>query len=328
METAKIRQSGYAIRHTYKEFVARYRFLIKNVKNHVDYRQATTKICNENLSETADFQFGKTKIFLREEHDKILERNRMEIYQKSVLIIQRFFRRIIFKKFLKKHRDAAIVIQKYWRSKGHKQKYVIMRHGFLRLQALIKSRTMSNEFRSLRENIITFQGYCRGFLTRKNLIGKLNEKSGKVAELILLRRKEEHDFKKAGNPQWREQAEANFASRLSNLHKELKIDKDVEEIPTKIETANINIEEDSKIVEDVFGFLNELNSPPSSNRKKEKPSFHVSKLLVYFEEKTKSIKRIPAKLLSRPVAYYEGSDYVEHYRPHEKPIAESYRSLL
>lgn len=333
METAKIRQAGYAIRHTYRDFVTRYRFLVKGVTIQMDSRLATKKICSEILKENSNFAFGKTKIFLKGDHDKILEDKRMEVYQKSVLILQRAFRRIIFQRFMKRHREAAIVIQKNWRARGYRTRYLIMKNGFLRLQAVLHSRQLEFEFRSLRKVITSFQAQCRGYLTRKNLVGKRDKKSRKVTEFIILRRKEEQEFKKLGNPMWREQAEANFLSRMKELNKELNIDKEKPRINTQI-----SIEEESKIVEDVFGFLNELSSPPPVNRSnKQKPSFNVSKLLTYFEEKSRNIKKIPSKLLSRPVNYYDGSDYVENYHKHSsrtppkhkpKPHRESYRNIL
>ena len=66
METIRIRRAGYPIRHTFAEFVDRYRILVSGVKpSHAeDCRAASTKICTAVLGE-ADFQLGKTKVFLK-----------------------------------------------------------------------------------------------------------------------------------------------------------------------------------------------------------------------------------------------------------------------
>ena len=48
METIRIRRAGYPIRHTFNEFVDRYRFLISGcppAHKVKDCRQATAKIC-------------------------------------------------------------------------------------------------------------------------------------------------------------------------------------------------------------------------------------------------------------------------------------------
>ena len=63
METIRIRRAGYPIRHTFQEFVERYRHLINGCPpaHKVDCRQATAKICQQVLGK-ADYQLGKTKV--------------------------------------------------------------------------------------------------------------------------------------------------------------------------------------------------------------------------------------------------------------------------
>ena len=66
METIRIRRAGYPIRHTFADFVDRYRILITGVgPSHVeDCKAASAKICKAVLG-NADFQLGKTKVFLK-----------------------------------------------------------------------------------------------------------------------------------------------------------------------------------------------------------------------------------------------------------------------
>jgi myosin VIIa len=66
METIRIRRAGYPIRHTFAEFVDRYRILASGVKpSHVeDCRAASNKICLAVLGDS-DFQLGKSKVFLK-----------------------------------------------------------------------------------------------------------------------------------------------------------------------------------------------------------------------------------------------------------------------
>ncbi|CRL00551.1 CLUMA_CG013811, isoform B [Clunio marinus] len=257
METAKIRKAGYAIRYSYKDFVNRYRFLAKGITIKTDVRAAATKICTEALSSIPTFALGRTKIFLKEEHDEHLEKMRSEIYERSIEIIQRGFRRILFRRFIKRHREAAIVFQKHFRARGYRQRFLIMRHGFHRLQAAIKSRELSGKYHDIRKSMIGLQARCRGFLTRLDLSGKITEKSRKMVEFAKLRVQEEQQLKREGNKHWKEEAESRFLARLTNLNKELKLDRE-NEIRRQ---HNINIEEQTKVVDDVFGFLSELQTP-------------------------------------------------------------------
>jgi len=69
METIRIRRAGYPIRHRFDDFVDRYRILVSGVgPSHVEEcRAASQKICSKVLG-GADFQLGKTKVFLKVRH--------------------------------------------------------------------------------------------------------------------------------------------------------------------------------------------------------------------------------------------------------------------
>lgn len=305
METAKIRKAGFSIRHNYKDFVLRYRILVKGITSKTEVRAAATKICAELLGTSSGYALGKNKIFLKENHDRHLEQMRADIYTRAVEVIQRGFRRIIFRKFMRKYRNAAVVIQKNWRARGPRISFLTMKRGFSRLQAVIQSREQSSKYQTLRENIVQLQARCRGLLTRRDLMGKISEKSRKMAELARLRVKEEQELKKAGHKAWKEEAEKRYLARMVLLNKELKIEK---------ERANPqnNVEEDYKVVDDLFQFLTELQTPqmkpkPAARQKPSQPTFRVSRMISYLEAKSRNLKHIPSKLLSRPVNYYDSS---------------------
>lgn len=304
METAKIRKAGFAIRHSYKDFVIRYRYLVKGITSKTDVRTAAAKICKESLSSMPTFALGKTKIFLKEEHDEHLEKLRSEIFARSIEIIQRGFRRIIFKKFLRRHRNAAIVLQKHFRARGYRKRFITMQRGFHRLQAAIHSREQRDFFHDIRKTVIGLQARCRGFLTRRDLSHKLSEKSRKMADFARLRVQEEQQLKRAGNSNWKEEAEIRFLARLTKLNQELKLDKE-NEIQRQ---RQINIDEQTKVVDDVFGFLSELQTPKMKPKNEQRsPTYKVSKLISYLEEKSRNLKHIPSKLLSRPVDQYDST---------------------
>jgi myosin-7 len=54
-------------------------------------------------------------------------------------------------------RAAAVVIQKNFRAYHGRKKYQQMRTGYMRLQALVRSRALSHKFRHLRGNIVRLQ---------------------------------------------------------------------------------------------------------------------------------------------------------------------------
>ncbi|XP_035917613.1 myosin-VIIa-like isoform X3 [Anopheles stephensi] len=290
METAKIRQAGYAIRHTYREFVERYRHLVPGIgaPHKVDCVQAAKDICRKVLVTVPDdYQFGMTKVFLKESHDYLLESERSRVYLHYVVLIQRAFRKVLFWRYLRRYRQAALVIQKHWRARGYRADYLTMRNGYRRLQAVIKSRAQTYAFGRLREAIVQLQAQCRGYLTRRNLQDRITYRARRMNEIIAMQRTEELQFRKSGNARWREDAEHNYWLRVDELNREMAAQQP-REAPHKLMAVlpqpTINVEEDNKIVDDVFGFLEGTTSPEPVPKRK--PSLAVSKMRQYFEEKT------------------------------------------
>ena len=174
METIRIRRAGYPIRHTFMEFTERYRHLINGCPpaHKVDCRQATSKICAAVLGK-ADYQLGRTKVFLKDAHDLYLEQERDRVLTRKILVLQRCIRGWYHRRRFLKMKAAAILIQKTFRAHNGRRKYLLMRTGYMRMQALIRSRILSHKFRHLRGHIVRLQARCRGALIRRSYEKKL-----------------------------------------------------------------------------------------------------------------------------------------------------------
>ena len=168
METIRIRRAGYPIRHTFQEFVERYRHLINGCPpaHKVDCRQATSSICKQVLGK-ADYQLGRTKVFLKDAHDLYLEQERDRVLTRKILVLQRCIRGWYHRRRFLKMRKSAILIQKTFRAYNGRRKYAQMRTGFMRMQAMIRSRILSHKFKHLRGHIVRLQARSRGFLVRR-----------------------------------------------------------------------------------------------------------------------------------------------------------------
>ena len=168
LETIRIRRAGYPIRHTFQEFVERYRHLINGCPpaHKVDCRQATAKICQQVLGK-ADYQLGRTKVFLKDAHDLYLEQERDRVLTRKILVLQRCIRGWYHRRRFLKMRASAILIQKTFRAYNGRRKYAQMRTGFMRMQAMIRSRILSHKFKHLRGHIVRLQARCRGYLLRR-----------------------------------------------------------------------------------------------------------------------------------------------------------------
>ncbi|XP_061387110.1 unconventional myosin-VIIa-like, partial [Musca vetustissima] len=315
METARIRRAGYPIRHTYKEFVQRYRILMRGLGplDKVNYRQVTEDICHKELSLKSDHQFGLTKVFLKDCDDALLEEERSRAILKAIVTIQRAVRRLIFKRYMEKHRNAAIVIQRNWRACKPRRDFLLMQRGFHRLAAKVQSRQLTYDFVQLRRRVTLLQARCRGYLARKEFRAKYAERLLKIRELRALRKQEEEQYRREGERRWKQHAEDNYQKRLKGIDP-LKKSPAPTPRATNTTTTNghvkpeeernnnnyIDDESSKKIVDDVFGFLNDADvSGPVGPNVKEKS--------LMFEKVLSKPRIIPTKLLSRPVNYYESS---------------------
>lgn len=182
METIKIRRSGYPIRHDYYPFVFRYRVLVSSIRGPVkkiDLHDAAKKICHKVLGTNADYQLGKTKVFLKDKHDLVLEQEYYRILKDKAVIIQKNVRRWLVRKDFEKQRQAAVTIQTAWRGYDQRKRYKQIITGFSRLQAVLRSRQLVSHYQSLRKTIIQFQAVCRGTLLRRQ-VGEMRRRGEKA----------------------------------------------------------------------------------------------------------------------------------------------------
>ncbi|XP_012501039.1 PREDICTED: unconventional myosin-VIIa isoform X3 [Propithecus coquereli] len=170
METIRIRRAGYPIRYSFVEFVERYRVLLPGVKP--AYKQGDLQGTCQRIAETVlgthdDWQIGRTKIFLKDHHDMLLEVERDKAITDRVILLQKVIRGFKDRSSFLKLKNAATLIQRHWRGHNCRKNYGLMRLGFLRLQALHRSRKLHQQYRLARRRIIEFQARCRAYLVRK-----------------------------------------------------------------------------------------------------------------------------------------------------------------
>ncbi|XP_071373725.1 unconventional myosin-VIIb [Centroberyx affinis] len=170
METIKIRKAGYPIRYTFDEFLERYRVLLKTSvcdPKTESKEKCCESICENVLAGEGDWKTGKTKIFLKDFHDTMLELERMKELNEKALLIQRVLRGYKHRRVFLRKKAAALVIQKHWRGHKGRKLYKVVQLGFARLQARVRSRQLHHQYKKEREAVIVLQAQARGFLARK-----------------------------------------------------------------------------------------------------------------------------------------------------------------
>ncbi|XP_047506953.1 myosin-VIIa-like [Pieris napi] len=253
METAKIRQAGYPIRHSYAEFINRYRLIVPGIPpvEKADCKEAAKKICVQVLKDQ-DFRLGHTKVFLKNHHDGILEELRHKVVINAVIKVQTNGRRFIYRRRFLRLRAAALTVQKHFRSRGYRNRYLIMRRGYLRLQAVLKCRELRKTFLNLRVFFTKLQTQIRGYLLRKMILDKRSIITAQLAQFKKDKEQSKLDTKSA---------EDEYEKKYTEFMRAVWIGKDV-----GVEAAQNNAFIDDRYVDDVFGFLKDTATPAGTVR--------------------------------------------------------------
>ena len=77
----------------------------------------------------ADYQLGRTKVFLKDAQDLFLEQERDRVLTKKIQVLQRCIRGWYHRRRFLKMRAAAVVIQKNFRAYNGRRKFKEMRTG-------------------------------------------------------------------------------------------------------------------------------------------------------------------------------------------------------
>ncbi|XP_010900118.4 unconventional myosin-VIIb [Esox lucius] len=171
MDTIRIRKLGYPIRHTFQQFLQRYRVLLKTTVCDPQTESASAccdAICKAVIVRQDGWRIGTTKIFLKDAHDSLLEWEReLELNRKAVIIQRVMLGRRDRKNFVKKRR-AVVMIQKRWRGYCELKLYRKLLHGLERLQSKIRGRLTRQRYLKEQAAVVTVQSHVRGYLARKS----------------------------------------------------------------------------------------------------------------------------------------------------------------
>ncbi|ELT99384.1 hypothetical protein CAPTEDRAFT_226057 [Capitella teleta] len=288
METIRIRRAGYPIRHTFSDFIERYRLLVSGIKppHMEECKSASNTICKSVLG-GADFQLGKTKVFLKDAQDAFLEQERDRVLTKKLVAIQKAVRGWHYRRKFRKMKSSCVAIQRYYKGYAERHRYENMRQGYMRLQALFRSRQLTHRFTALRGKMVNLQRHCRGFMDRQWYKRRLNSvivlQSGvrkiiaqkkytraraeyrKRLEADRLRKEEEEKLKRQMNSKKaKEEAERLHRERLARIEQDVIEEEEAREqeaIYKKKQIADAEKRrregpvDDSQMVDEIFGFI-------------------------------------------------------------------------
>ncbi|XP_078121206.1 unconventional myosin-X isoform X2 [Sander vitreus] len=196
LETVKIRRTGFPIRRPFQDFCTRYKVLMRGVMKADDPRGSCLQLLHLYDSSSAEWQLGKTKVFLRESLEHRLEKQREMEVLRAAMIIQAHVMGYMARKQYRKLLHCIVVIQKNYRAFYWRRKFLLLRWAAL-----------------------TFQKCVRGQLARRAYSQLLEEKKRREEEEERCRRMEEEMERERQRLEAERLArEAEEARRLEELH--------------------------------------------------------------------------------------------------------------
>uniref|UniRef100_A0A4W6F5I2 Myosin IXA n=1 Tax=Lates calcarifer TaxID=8187 RepID=A0A4W6F5I2_LATCA len=162
LETVRIRQSGYNIKYSFKDFVHHFRVLLPEGTSAT--REGIQQCLDQLNLEPDGYQVGKTMVFLREaERQRLQALLHGEVLRLIIMLQQRFRARLERKQFVRM-RDAAICIQvQAWRLWLHRRCTAA-----LVIQTAWRCHRAREAYLRVYNAVVQLQAICRGYLARQS----------------------------------------------------------------------------------------------------------------------------------------------------------------
>ncbi|XP_029309150.1 unconventional myosin-X [Cottoperca gobio] len=151
LETVKIRRTGFPVRRPFPDFCFRYKVLMRGVMMPDDPRGSCVQLLQLYDSSSADWQLGKTKVFLRESLEHRLEKQREMEVMRAAMIIQAHVTGYLARKQYRKLLQCIVVIQKNYRAFYWRRKFLLLRWAALTFQKRVRGQLARRAFSQLME---------------------------------------------------------------------------------------------------------------------------------------------------------------------------------
>eukprot|EP00930_Biecheleria_cincta_P069554 TRINITY_DN57282_c0_g1_i1.p1 TRINITY_DN57282_c0_g1~~TRINITY_DN57282_c0_g1_i1.p1 ORF type:complete len:1652 (+),score=454.86 TRINITY_DN57282_c0_g1_i1:128-5083(+) len=229
LESIRIRRAGYAVRRPFKEFFNRFRILAPHVAASgpdPDYRSLCQRLLTHveerlrregTVLDDKPSQIGHTRVFMKEEFERHMERLIVESAKRQVAMIQRCWRGFMQRRRYRAIREAALEVQAALRTNRAMRAYQELKqrhYAAVQLQASLRVVALREAFLRKRKAAVTFQRFARGWRCRRRLGGI---KSKAAAEK--LRRLREEEERRAAFEKAREEAQRKEEENRAELER-------------------------------------------------------------------------------------------------------------
>ncbi|KYO25295.1 unconventional myosin-IXb isoform B [Alligator mississippiensis] len=152
LETVRIRQSGYSCKYSFQDFVDHFHVLLPqgvspSKRNILDFFRKI-KLNSDN------YQVGRTMVFMKEQERQVLQGLLHEEVLRRITLLQRWFRTMLYRRQFLNLRQAAVIIQRCWRSYQNRKQAKA---------SLVDPLVLSNA-------AVILQSYWRAYLERRKFL--------------------------------------------------------------------------------------------------------------------------------------------------------------
>ncbi|KAM9854003.1 unconventional myosin-IXAa-like [Aulostomus maculatus] len=170
LETVRIRQSGYSIKYTFQDFVRHFHVLLPRGTSPT--KSGIREFFRRIHLPPAGYQVGNTMVFLREAERQRLQTLLHQEVLRRITTLQRRFRAVLERKHFVNMRQAACVIQRWWRCCLLRQPTIdpsVEEAAAVCLQAAWRSYRERRSFLQWRESAVVIQRSWRNCCHRRTL---------------------------------------------------------------------------------------------------------------------------------------------------------------
>ncbi|XP_034288533.1 unconventional myosin-IXa isoform X5 [Pantherophis guttatus] len=153
LETVRIRQSGYSCKYSFQDFVDHFHVLLP--RGTVPSKQNIEGFFKKTKTNADSFQVGRTMVFMKEQGRQLLQGLLHEEVLQRIILLQSWFRTMLYRRHFLSMRQAAVVIQHCWR------------HYQRRKEAEMEEESL-NHSAFLERAAVVLQASWRGYMARRS----------------------------------------------------------------------------------------------------------------------------------------------------------------
>ncbi|XP_048337740.1 unconventional myosin-IXa isoform X2 [Sphaerodactylus townsendi] len=175
LETVRIRQSGYSCKYSFQDFVDHFHVLLPRrvlpSKQNIQDFFRKTKIGLDN------YQVGRTMVFMKEQQRQLLQGLLHQEVVQRIILLQSWFRAMLYRRHFLNLKQAAVVIQSCWRSYQRRKQTeaedllndsAVFSQAAVVLQSHWRGCVARRKFQQMRVASFIIQSYWRECLRRRH----------------------------------------------------------------------------------------------------------------------------------------------------------------